>query len=378
MANPILTLARQYVTALRDEPKLRAFAAASFVDDIGVAVATWASTLLLTNLFTSQRARGEPGAGRRSSRFLALGTIVSGPIADWAGRVSLARLARWRWRVVVWARVTEAAFVGVLSCSASPRARRRSPASCPSRSWLLFRRPRSCRRGVHSRWTCSVARRLQSRRPRTAARGRTRRAARVQDPPPRDDVAHRRAQRGGDTRRPPRRRPLARALRRTLRADVRRPGADAPRLRGGHRLLLSPEPRPARESASSTSSPSGGQGLDDDGAAATSGPSPASRPLRAQERSVTSSGRSPRGRAFSPRSQTAAAPHVLLTAGAAIVEWVTESYNGKMIVKQVLHGSGTTRLRYAELRLERRRRHRRRGGPCPRPKRRQHRQDLPP
>jgi MFS family permease len=112
MANPVATLVRQYVTALREEPKLRAFAAASFVDDIGVAVATWASTLLMTNLFTSQRARASLVLPTLVA-FL-LGTIVSGPLADWAGRRSLLRLARWRWRLVVWARLTEAALVGVL------------------------------------------------------------------------------------------------------------------------------------------------------------------------------------------------------------------------------------------------------------------------
>ncbi len=112
MPNPLRSVVRQYVTALREEPKLRAFAAASFVDDIGVAVATWASTLMMTSLFTSQRARASLVLPTLVA-FL-LGTIVSGPLADWAGRVSLARLARWRWRLVVWARVTEAAFVGVL------------------------------------------------------------------------------------------------------------------------------------------------------------------------------------------------------------------------------------------------------------------------
>ena len=103
---------RPYLHALRDEPKMRAFAAASFVDDIGLAVAAWASMLLMTNLFTTQRARASlmlPALGC----FL-LGTIVSGPLADWAGRSSLAHLARWRWRLVLWARLAETAMLGVL------------------------------------------------------------------------------------------------------------------------------------------------------------------------------------------------------------------------------------------------------------------------
>jgi hypothetical protein len=105
-------LVRQYVTAFREEPKLRAFAAASLVDDVGVAVSTWATTLLMTNLFTTQRARASLMLPTLVC-FL-VGTVVSGPLADWAGRVSLARLARWRWRLVLWARLAETAMVGVL------------------------------------------------------------------------------------------------------------------------------------------------------------------------------------------------------------------------------------------------------------------------
>ena len=46
----VTRLLHRYRSALRDEPKLRAFALASFLDDIGVAASTWASTLLVTNL----------------------------------------------------------------------------------------------------------------------------------------------------------------------------------------------------------------------------------------------------------------------------------------------------------------------------------------
>jgi hypothetical protein len=112
MVKPLRTMVEEYVAGFREEPKLRAFAAASFVDDLGVAVATWASALLMTNLFTTQRARASLVLPTLVA-FL-LGTIVSGPIADWAGRESLARLARWRWRIVVWARLAETAMVGVL------------------------------------------------------------------------------------------------------------------------------------------------------------------------------------------------------------------------------------------------------------------------
>src|SRR5262249_44805419 len=95
-----------------DEPKLRAYALASFVDDVGIAVSAWAMMLLATNLFTTQRARASFQLPALVC-FLA-GTIVSGPLADWVVRGSLQRLARWRWRLVVWARLIEAAFLVIL------------------------------------------------------------------------------------------------------------------------------------------------------------------------------------------------------------------------------------------------------------------------
>jgi MFS family permease len=109
---PISVLVSQYTSALREEPKLRAFALASFVDDIGVAIAAWATMLMMTNLFTTQRARASLMLPTLVA-FL-LGTVVSGPLADWADRSSLAHLARWRWRLVVWARLVETAMIGVL------------------------------------------------------------------------------------------------------------------------------------------------------------------------------------------------------------------------------------------------------------------------
>jgi MFS family permease len=108
---PISALVSQYACALREEPKLRAFALASFVDDIGVAIAAWATMLMMTNLFTTQRARAS--LMLPSLVAFLLGTVVSGPLADWADR-DVARLARWRWRLVVWARLVETAMIGVL------------------------------------------------------------------------------------------------------------------------------------------------------------------------------------------------------------------------------------------------------------------------
>ncbi len=104
---PIGTFVGPYVEAFRAEPKLRAFALANFVDDVGVAVAAWASMLIMTNLFTSQRERAS--LMLPSLACFLLGTLVSGPLADWAARFSWARLARFRFRLVVWARLVEAA-----------------------------------------------------------------------------------------------------------------------------------------------------------------------------------------------------------------------------------------------------------------------------
>ena len=107
------TLVGQYADALRDEPKLRAYAVASFADDLGLATSTWATALLMTNLFTTQRERAK--LMLPSLVCFLLGAIVSGPLADWAARYSLARLARWRWRLVVWARVAQAAMLVMLA-----------------------------------------------------------------------------------------------------------------------------------------------------------------------------------------------------------------------------------------------------------------------
>lgn len=101
-----------YVRAFREEPKLRGYAAAHFVDDVGVAVATWASMLLMTNLFTSQRERAQLMLPTLAC-FL-IGTLVSGPLADRGARGTKESLARRRYRLVVWARLLETLALGAL------------------------------------------------------------------------------------------------------------------------------------------------------------------------------------------------------------------------------------------------------------------------
>lgn len=99
-----------YAAALREEPKLRYYVLGCLIDDIGVACSIWVFQLIMVNLFTDQSQR---------ARFLLpnliiilLGSLLGGPLADWA-RSSLARLSRWRWRLVVWARILEAPALGL-------------------------------------------------------------------------------------------------------------------------------------------------------------------------------------------------------------------------------------------------------------------------
>ena len=47
------------LAALREERRLRAYLLASIVDDVGVALSTWAGALMMTNLFVDQRARAK-------------------------------------------------------------------------------------------------------------------------------------------------------------------------------------------------------------------------------------------------------------------------------------------------------------------------------
>jgi hypothetical protein len=94
-----------YAAVIRDEPTGRAYLAGSVMDDVGVAVSAWAMRLLMTDLFTDQRERA-----RLMMPMLAcflVGTIVAGPLADWVRHAGARALARWRWRLVVWGRVVE-------------------------------------------------------------------------------------------------------------------------------------------------------------------------------------------------------------------------------------------------------------------------------
>lgn len=97
-----------YLAFLRGEPRARAYLGASLIDDLGIAVSAWASALMMTNLAVTQRARASmmlPALGC----FL-VGSLVAGPLADWATR----DLARYRWKVVLFGRAVETVVLGYL------------------------------------------------------------------------------------------------------------------------------------------------------------------------------------------------------------------------------------------------------------------------
>jgi hypothetical protein len=106
-------LAAEYLAFLRDEPRARAYLVATLVDEIGVALSAWAGALLMTNLFTTQRARAS--LMLPTLMCFLLGALISGPLADWRADTATAVLARWRWRVLLWGRGIETALLAGLA-----------------------------------------------------------------------------------------------------------------------------------------------------------------------------------------------------------------------------------------------------------------------
>ncbi|WP_394837044.1 hypothetical protein LVJ94_09060 [Pendulispora rubella] len=78
---------------------MRFYALSRVASDIGVVAFGWAEALVATNLSVTQAARASFMVP--TLVFHLLGSIISGPLADWAERFSLERLARWRWRIVL-------------------------------------------------------------------------------------------------------------------------------------------------------------------------------------------------------------------------------------------------------------------------------------
>lgn len=104
-----------YRAFLAEEPRARGYLIASLVDDVGVAASAWASALLMTDLATTQKARAT--LMLPALLCFLIGTLIAGPLADWRADESPGALARFRWRVVLIGRAIETALLGVL-CAA--------------------------------------------------------------------------------------------------------------------------------------------------------------------------------------------------------------------------------------------------------------------
>jgi hypothetical protein len=110
-------LARDYAAFLRSEPRARGYLVGTLIDDIGIAVSAWAGTLMMTNLAVTQRARA--AFMLPTLVCFLVGTLISGPLADWMARSTPARLAKWRWQIVLAGRALETAVLGYLVVSLS-------------------------------------------------------------------------------------------------------------------------------------------------------------------------------------------------------------------------------------------------------------------
>jgi hypothetical protein len=101
----LVRLARDYVSFFRAEPRARAYLAGALIDDVGIAVSAWAATLMMTNLTVTQEQRAK--LMLPSLVCFLVGTLIAGPLADWTSRSSAARLAAWRWKLVLGGRAIE-------------------------------------------------------------------------------------------------------------------------------------------------------------------------------------------------------------------------------------------------------------------------------
>ncbi len=96
--------------AISSERRARRFLIANLVDDVGVAVSVWATQLLQTDLMHDQRARASLVVPVLF--VMVLGTLVAGPLADFARRWSASMLPRWRRNVLLVARGVETVTLG--------------------------------------------------------------------------------------------------------------------------------------------------------------------------------------------------------------------------------------------------------------------------
>lgn len=117
-AKPRSTLGA-YVAVLREEPKIRAYMLAVLIDAIGIAASIWAAQLIMAAVFVDQRTRASLVIPTLLSSLA--GTLIAGPLADW--RANRGDLARWRWKLVLSARLIET----IALCTLLPSLATRSP-----------------------------------------------------------------------------------------------------------------------------------------------------------------------------------------------------------------------------------------------------------
>jgi hypothetical protein len=105
-------LASDYAAFFRTERRARNYLTGALIDDVGIAVSAWAVTLMKTNLAETQRARAT--LMLPALLCFLVGTLISGPLADWMARSSAAKLALWRWKVVLGGRLFETGLLALL------------------------------------------------------------------------------------------------------------------------------------------------------------------------------------------------------------------------------------------------------------------------
>jgi hypothetical protein len=113
-----MEIVKRLAVALASERRARRFLLANLIDDVGVAVSVWAMAMMQTDLMHDQRERAKLVVP--VLLVMVVGTLMAGPLADFARRWSAALLPRWRRNVLVVARGVETiALAGVVVVIAS-------------------------------------------------------------------------------------------------------------------------------------------------------------------------------------------------------------------------------------------------------------------
>lgn len=107
-------LLNNYLLLFRQEPKGRAYLLASFIDDLGIAASLWASQLIMTRLYTDQGVRASIMTPMLAC--LLIGTLLGAPLADSYVRFPW-RVAMQRWRISLVIRILETVALTYLTIS---------------------------------------------------------------------------------------------------------------------------------------------------------------------------------------------------------------------------------------------------------------------